>query len=42
VADLLLLDFDPTRELALLQDKRHLIAILKDGRFHKDPEAYRG
>lgn len=41
LADLLLLDFDPTRDIAALQDQRRLIAIMKDGRFHKDPEAYR-
>lgn len=36
-ADLLLVDGDPTRDVRLLQDKRRLLGIMKDGRFHKDP-----
>jgi imidazolonepropionase-like amidohydrolase len=39
LADLLLVDGDPTRDVRLLQDTRKLRAIMKDGRFHKAPEA---
>jgi imidazolonepropionase-like amidohydrolase len=39
LADLLLVDGDPTLNVALLQDKQKLRAIMKDGRFHKDPSA---
>ena len=38
LADLLLVDGDPTVDVALLQDKTHLHAVMKDGRFHKSPE----
>jgi imidazolonepropionase-like amidohydrolase len=37
LADLLLVDGDPTRDVTLLQDRQRLRAIMKDGRFHKDP-----
>jgi len=37
LADLLLVDGDPTRDVALLQDKVRLLAIMKAGRFHKAP-----
>ncbi|MEY4580754.1 MAG: hypothetical protein RL701_5457 [Pseudomonadota bacterium] len=37
LADLLLVDGDPTANVALLQDKSKLLAIMKDGHFHKDP-----
>ena len=37
LADLLVVDGDPTVNVALLQDKHKLVAIMKDGRFHKDP-----
>ena len=37
LADLLLVDGDPTQNIAILQNKHHLSAIMKDGRFHKDP-----
>ena len=37
LADLLLVDGDPTRDIAILQDKQRLLAIMKDGRFHKAP-----
>ena len=39
LADLLLVNGDPTRDVALLQDQRNLLAIMKDGRFHKAPSA---
>ncbi|GAB3464891.1 amidohydrolase family protein [Massilia terrae] len=37
LADLLLVDGDPTADVAILQDRKRLRAIMKDGRFHKDP-----
>lgn len=38
LADLLLVDGDPCQDVAILQDKSRLSAIMKDGRFHKSPE----
>jgi imidazolonepropionase-like amidohydrolase len=35
LADLLLVDGDPTLDVTLLQDPHRLLAIMKDGRFHK-------
>jgi imidazolonepropionase-like amidohydrolase len=37
LADLLLVDGDPSRDVTVLQDARRLVAIMKDGTFHKDP-----
>ncbi|HEY6454900.1 MAG TPA: amidohydrolase family protein [Steroidobacteraceae bacterium] len=37
LADLLLIRGDPTRDISILQDQQNLIAIMKDGRFHKSP-----
>lgn len=39
LADLLLVDGDPTQDVRVLQDKNKLTAIMKDGQFHKAPEA---
>jgi imidazolonepropionase-like amidohydrolase len=39
LADLLLVSGDPTQNIALLQDKANLRAIMKDGKFHKTPAA---
>jgi len=39
LADLLLVDGDPLRDVRILQDQSRLIAIMQDGRFHKAPEA---
>jgi len=39
LADLLLVDGDPTRDVAILQDKTRLLAIMQGGRFHKAPAA---
>lgn len=39
LADLLLVDGDPLRDLALLQDPDRLLMIMKDGKFHKAPRA---
>jgi imidazolonepropionase-like amidohydrolase len=37
LADLLLVDGDPTANVRVLQDKSRLLAIMKDGQFHKEP-----
>jgi imidazolonepropionase-like amidohydrolase len=37
LADLLLVRGDPTRDVRVLQDPQNLLAIMKDGRFHKAP-----
>jgi imidazolonepropionase-like amidohydrolase len=39
LADLLLVAGDPTQNVAILQDKNNLRAIMKDGKFHKAPGA---
>jgi imidazolonepropionase-like amidohydrolase len=39
LADLLLVQGDPTQDVALLQDKARLLAIMQGGRFHKAPAA---
>ena len=38
LADLLLVDGDPLANIAILQDQSRLLAIMKDGAFHKQPE----
>ena len=35
LADLLLVDGDPLADVSILQDQRRLLAIMKDGVFHK-------
>ena len=37
-ADLLLVDGDPLADVAILLDRKRLLAIMKDGVFHKAPE----
>jgi imidazolonepropionase-like amidohydrolase len=37
LADLLLVDGDPSADIRILQDPDRLLAIMKDGRFHKEP-----
>src|SRR5580698_3332684 len=37
LADLLLVSGDPTQNVSILQDRKNLLAIMKDGRFHKAP-----
>src|SRR5437764_3618578 len=37
LADMLLVDGDPIANVRLLQDKTRLLAIMKDGQFHKAP-----
>ncbi|CAO3448077.1 Amidohydrolase [Azospirillum argentinense] len=39
LADLLLVDGDPLADVTILQDRKRLLAIMKDGIFHKAPEA---
>ena len=41
LADLLLVDGDPLADVRILQDKNRLLAIMKDGKFHKEPAARR-
>jgi imidazolonepropionase-like amidohydrolase len=36
LADLLLIDGDPTKDVTLLQDRDRIIAIMKRGQFHKE------
>ena len=38
LADLLLVDGDPLADLSILCDRKKLLAIMKDGAFHKEPE----
>jgi imidazolonepropionase-like amidohydrolase len=37
LADLLLVDGDPTADIAIMQDKDRLLMIMKDGIYHKAP-----
>lgn len=37
LADLLLVDGDPAQQIEILQDRDRLLAIMKDGTFHKAP-----
>ena len=37
LADLILVDGDPLADVRILQDKNRLLAIMKDGKFHKTP-----
>ncbi|MCW5729333.1 MAG: amidohydrolase family protein [Alphaproteobacteria bacterium] len=41
LADLLLVDGDPLQDIRILQDRERLLAIMKDGRFHKNLPADR-
>ncbi|SMF55150.1 Imidazolonepropionase [Tistlia consotensis] len=41
LADLLLVDGDPSKDVSILQDRDRLLAIMKDGQFHKRPAARR-
>lgn len=38
LADLLLVDGDPLADVRVLQDANRLVAIMKDGKFHKSPD----
>ena len=37
LADLLCIDGDPTKDITLMQDRDKILAIMKDGAFHKAP-----
>jgi imidazolonepropionase-like amidohydrolase len=39
LADLLLVDGDPTADVSILQDKARIPMVMKDGRFHRVPTA---
>ena len=41
LADLLLVDGDPTRDVRIMQDRDRLVMIMKDGAFHKHPATAR-
>lgn len=38
LADLLLIQGDPTQDVRILQDKQRIAAVMKDGRFHRRPD----
>ena len=40
LADILIVDGDPLKDLAVLQDPDNLRAIMKDGSFHKAPDPH--
>jgi imidazolonepropionase-like amidohydrolase len=42
LADMLLVDGDPLADLGVLCDPKKLLAIMKDGAFHKEPEMRAG
>jgi imidazolonepropionase-like amidohydrolase len=42
LADILLIDGDPLADIRILQDRNRLLAIMKDGRFHKEPRVSGG
>ena len=39
LADILLVNGDPTQDVSILQDRDNLLAIIKDGSFYKAPDA---
>ncbi len=42
LADLLLVDGDPLSNIAVLQQRERILAVMKDGVFHREPEAMPG
>jgi imidazolonepropionase-like amidohydrolase len=38
LADLLLVDGDPLADITVLQDEKRILAVMKDGEFHRAPE----
>lgn len=36
LADLIVVDGDPLQDITLLQDRSRILAIMKDGSFHKE------
>lgn len=41
LADMLLIDGDPLKNIKLLQDKDRILMVMKDGKYHRTPEARR-
>lgn len=39
LADMILVDGDPLANIRILQDRDRILAIMKDGKFHKEPSA---
>jgi imidazolonepropionase-like amidohydrolase len=37
LADLILVDGNPLADVSILQDKNRLLAVMKDGTFHREP-----
>lgn len=37
LADILLIDGDPLTDITVLQDKKRILAVMKDGKFHRKP-----
>jgi imidazolonepropionase-like amidohydrolase len=38
LADILLVDGDPLANIRILQDRKRILAVMKDGTFHRAPE----
>jgi imidazolonepropionase-like amidohydrolase len=38
LADIILVDGDPLANIAILQDPKRILAVMKDGVFYKEPE----
>jgi imidazolonepropionase-like amidohydrolase len=38
LADLLLVDGDPLADVRILQERNRILAIMKDGKFHRTPK----
>ena len=38
LADLIMIDGDPLKDLTLFQDRRNILMIMKDGQYHKEPQ----
>ncbi|MBC7480837.1 MAG: amidohydrolase family protein, partial [Rhizobacter sp.] len=42
LADILLIDGDPLKDITVLQDKARILAVMKDGEFHRAPPVRNG
>ncbi len=42
LADMLLIDGDPLTDITILQDKKRILAVMKDGEFHRSPPIRQG
>lgn len=40
LADILLIDGDPLSNIRILQDPKRILAVMKDGAFHREPEGF--